>query len=157
MRSSSTRLDLARDPDVDLVVCSVRVDRHLQTVQPSLLAGKPVFVEWPLDRNAEVAREMTALAAKHNVKTVVGLQSGMAPILRKVREVVKGGAIGRVVSSWFLASGGNELDKESHHTRYFVDREVGAGPMGIHVGHTIETVTTGEFVICARGEGPWLT
>lgn len=139
--------DLANDPDVDLVVCSVRVDRHFQTVKPSLIAGKTVFVEWPLDRNAQVAREMTALAAKHQAKTIVGLQSGMAPILRKVREVLKSDAIGRVVSSWFVGSAGNDLDRGSRVMRYFLDREVGGSMMSIHVGHGIETVTTvlGEF------------
>ncbi|PLB53548.1 putative oxidoreductase [Aspergillus steynii IBT 23096] len=139
--------DLANDPEVDLVVCSVRVDRHFQTVKPSLIAGKAVYVEWPLDRNAEVAREMTALAATQNAKTIVGLQSSLSPILRKVRDVVKSGAIGRVVSSWYLGSCGNDLDKESHNVRYFLDREVGGSLMSIHVGHGIESVTTvlGEF------------
>lgn len=151
------RLDLANDPDVDLVVCSVRVDRHFQTVKPSLVAGKTVYVEWPLDRNAEVARELTALAVKHNAKTIVGLQSGMAPILRKVRDVVKSGAIGRVVSSWYLGSCGNDLHKESHNVRYFLDRDVGGSVMSIHVGHGLETVTTGKLLVCDRGGMRWLT
>lgn len=30
----------ARDPKIDLVVCSVRVDRHYQLIKPSLEAGK---------------------------------------------------------------------------------------------------------------------
>ncbi|KAH1414640.1 hypothetical protein KXW54_000317, partial [Aspergillus fumigatus] len=39
------------------IVCVVRVDRHFQTVHPSLEAGKTVFVEWPLDRNLDWQRE----------------------------------------------------------------------------------------------------
>ena len=31
---------LARDPNVDLVVCSVRVDRHSALIKPSIEAGK---------------------------------------------------------------------------------------------------------------------
>src|ERR1700721_2391602 len=40
--------DLANDPDVDLVVCSVRVDRHYDAIIPALEAGKDCFCEWPL-------------------------------------------------------------------------------------------------------------
>ena len=37
--------DLAGDEDVDLVVCNTRVDRHYETILPSLAAGKSVFCE----------------------------------------------------------------------------------------------------------------
>lgn len=37
--------NLAADPDVQLVVCSTRVDKHASTVRPSIEAGKEVFVE----------------------------------------------------------------------------------------------------------------
>ncbi|KAE8395588.1 hypothetical protein ETB97_012840 [Aspergillus alliaceus] len=139
--------DLADDPNVDLVVCSVRMDRHFLTVRPSLIAGKAVYVEWPLDRNFEVAKEMAALAAKHNAKTLVGLQGSYAPIVRKLRSVVESGEIGRILSSTVLGSFGNNTDAESENVRYFLDREVGGSPMTIHVGHTIETVTSvlGQF------------
>ncbi|RYP43852.1 hypothetical protein DL768_009632 [Monosporascus sp. mg162] len=44
--------DLAADPDVQLVICSTRVDKHYETSLPSVKAGKDVFVEWPLAENA---------------------------------------------------------------------------------------------------------
>ncbi|RHZ46496.1 uncharacterized protein CDV56_103032 [Aspergillus thermomutatus] len=139
--------DLANDPDIDLVVCVVRVDRHFQTVRPSLEAGKTVFVEWPLDRNLDVAKEMAALAAAHNAKTIVGLQASYAPVIRKLRQLVDEGVIGRVMSSTLLGSCGNDVASESKNVRYFLDRTVGGSPMSIHVGHTLETVTSvlGEF------------
>ncbi|EAW10012.1 uncharacterized protein ACLA_042340 [Aspergillus clavatus NRRL 1] len=139
--------DLANDPDIDLVVCVVRVDRHLQTVRASLEAGKTVFVEWPLDKNLEVAREMVDLAAAHQVKTLVGIQASFSPVIRKMRELVDQGTIGRVLSSTLLGSCGNELTSESKNVRYFLDRTVGGSPMSIHTGHTLEAVATvlGEF------------
>ncbi|KAF7171421.1 hypothetical protein CNMCM6106_005798 [Aspergillus hiratsukae] len=139
--------DLANDPDIDLVVCVVRVDRHFQTVRPSLEAGKTVFVEWPLDRNLEVARETAALAAAHDAKTVVGLQACYAPVVRKLRQLVHEGAIGRVLSSSLLGSCGNDVATESRNVRYFLNRTVGGNLMSIHVGHTLETVNSvlGEF------------
>ena len=55
--------DLAADPDVQLVVCSTRVDKHASTVRPSIEAGKEVFVEWPLAENPGVVKDLTDLAA----------------------------------------------------------------------------------------------
>ncbi|KAF9889364.1 transcription regulator gal80 [Aspergillus nanangensis] len=132
--------ELALDPDVDLVLCCVRVDRHLLTVRPSLVAGKAVYVEWPLDRNLDVAKEMASLAIKHHAKTVVGLQSSFNPVIRKMRSLVQGNAIGRVLSSSFIGAAGNQLQAESKNVRYFLDRSVGGSMMSIHAGHTLETV-----------------
>ncbi|KAB8231260.1 Gfo/Idh/MocA family protein [Aspergillus alliaceus] len=139
--------DLANDPNVDLVVCSVRVDRHLLTVRPSLIAGKAVYVEWPLDRNLEVAKEMATLAAKHNAPTIVGLQGSFSPAIRKLRSVIESGRIGRVLSSTAAGALGNRIDAESKNVRYFLDREVGGNPTTIHVGHGLEffTAVLGEF------------
>lgn len=41
-------VDIANDPDVDLILCSVAVAKHYEILKPALLAGKDVFVEWPL-------------------------------------------------------------------------------------------------------------
>lgn len=38
--------DLARNEDVELVVCSVNVKKHYEVVKPALLEGKDVIVEW---------------------------------------------------------------------------------------------------------------
>jgi predicted dehydrogenase len=93
--------DLAADPDVDLVVCSVRVDKHYPTLLPSIKAGKDVFCEWPLASNAAQAEEMLALAQEKGVKTVVGLQQHVSPALKKIKEVIASGKIGKVLSSTF--------------------------------------------------------
>jgi hypothetical protein len=137
-------IDLAADGDVDLVVCSVRVDRHFQTVRPSIIAGKAVFVEWPLERNLEVAREMAELAAKHNAPTIVGIQGSFSPEIRKLKAVIETGRIGKVVSSSWKAAFGNGGATERKNVRYFVDREVGGNVVTIGVGHSLEFLTYGN-------------
>ncbi|KAJ5465938.1 hypothetical protein N7530_009725 [Penicillium desertorum] len=81
--------DIANDAAVDLVVCSVRVDRHFLTVRPSIIARKTIYVEWPLERNLEVLNEMAHLAALHNTKTIAGLQGSIAPVIRKMKTLVQ--------------------------------------------------------------------
>ena len=49
---------LAMDLNVDLVVCTTRVDIHYDTIKPSVEAGKDVFAEWPLAENVRRATEL---------------------------------------------------------------------------------------------------
>lgn len=82
---------------MDLVVCSVRVDRHVQTITHSLRAGKNVYVEWPLGANLTEAEELLKLKNEHGVKNAtVGLQARQAPIIRKLKELIDGGRVGKV-------------------------------------------------------------
>lgn len=135
--------DLANDPDIDLVVCCTRVDRHFEPIRSSLIAGKNVYVEWPLEKNLAVAREMAALARKHNVKTVVGLQASFAPVVQKVKKLVESGVIGRVLSSDYSVAAGNDLFTEGKNISYFLDRSVGGGSINVHTAHNLESITAG--------------
>lgn len=121
----------------------MRVDRHFRTVRPSIIAGKDVFVEWPLDKNHEVAREMAELVAKHNVKSIVGLQGSFSPIVRKVKSTIEEGKIGKILSSTLFSSLGNGDRNESKNVRYFVEREIGGNVMSIHLGHSLEIIASG--------------
>ncbi|KAL5318006.1 hypothetical protein ACEPPN_015110 [Leptodophora sp. 'Broadleaf-Isolate-01'] len=110
-------VDLAADPDVDMVICSTRVDLHFSTVKPSILAGKTIFVEWPLESNLSLAREMSLLATKHGCKTIVGLQGSFAEPIREIKGLVDGGRIGKVLGSTMFAALGNSGRTESKNVR----------------------------------------
>ena len=75
---------IANDPDVDMVVVSVKVPLHKQLTIPALNAKKQVFVEWPLGNGLREAEELAALAKKQGIKTVVGLQARLSPVVQKV-------------------------------------------------------------------------
>ncbi|PVH78021.1 NAD-P-binding protein [Cadophora sp. DSE1049] len=101
--------DLASDPTISLIVCSTRVDRHFSTVRPSIIAGKDVFVEWPLEKNLAIAKEMNDLAKKQGGRTLVGLQGRYSEPIVKVKELVWGkdgeaGRIGKVLGSTLFAA-----------------------------------------------------
>lgn len=106
--ATDTIIDLAKDKDIDLVVCSVRVDRHFATISPSLKAGKDVFVEWPLGKNLSEAKELLRLKNEGGVKTaVVGLQARQSPVIRKLKQLVDERRVGKVLSSSWTGQGGN--------------------------------------------------
>ncbi|KAF7966290.1 hypothetical protein HWV62_39237 [Athelia sp. TMB] len=132
--------DLANDPNVDLVVSSIRVDRHGGSVIPSIKAGKAVFVEWPLEANYAIAKDLTDLVKTHNVRNVVGLQGGFSPVVQKLKDLVARGDIGKVESSTVVikSMGGATLPSM---VDYFVDKKIGGNAFTIAFGHSLELVT----------------
>ncbi|KAF1979735.1 NAD-binding Rossmann fold oxidoreductase family protein [Bimuria novae-zelandiae CBS 107.79] len=132
--------DIAVDPDVDLIVCATRVDKHYECLVPALKAGKDVFCEWPLASNAAQAEEMLALAKEKGVRTLVGLQAGVSPAMRKMKSVIEEGKIGEVVSAVFHGTptffGGSVW--EGHG--YQQERSVGGNLVSIYGVHSLEAI-----------------
>ncbi|KAL9580845.1 MAG: hypothetical protein Q9212_004254, partial [Teloschistes hypoglaucus] len=130
---------IAIDPNVDLVVSSIRLDRHAGSLIPSIKANKDVFVEWLIEANYEKAKELKDLVRKHKVRNVVGLQGGYAAVANQVSSMIDKGGIGKVESSIFTgkARGGGIV---SQHVDYFVDMKVGVSFFMIG-GHAMEFVT----------------
>jgi len=129
---------LAADAEIDLVVCNTRVDVHAPTITPSIAAGKAIFCEWPLARNASEAQALVdaALHAGSLEKTVVGLQGRVVPLTKAIRGAIESGRIGRVLSSEFRAFGGT-VDRNClpEGLAYFTDREVGGNIYTIGFAH----------------------
>lgn len=134
--------DLANDANVDLVVCSVRVDRHFATISPALKKGKDVFVEWPLGKSAKEARELLRLKNEGGVKrAVVGLQARQAPVVHKLKQLIESGKIGEVLSStWTATAGGVGATTATEATEYLGRKEVGGNLVTIHFGHSVDYV-----------------
>lgn len=84
------------------------MDRHLPALVPSLKAGKSIYVEWPLGKDLAEAKELCALSKQYGVKTaVVGVQARFAPHIRKLKELVQSGRVGKVLSSTVVAQASN--------------------------------------------------
>lgn len=127
---------LAADPDVDLVVCNVRVDRHHEIMRPSVAAGKAVFCEWPLASNLDQVRDLVNLAREKGGRTMIGTQGRVSPVVVKIRELLEEGRIGKVLSSEVRAAGGsNDRLAFSEFMDYFTQRSVGGNFVTIGVGH----------------------
>lgn len=130
---------LAADPDIDLVVVNTRADVHLPVAEPSVRAGKGVFVEWPLTENLARGLEMTG--GKPYPNSIFGLQGRVAPLTLRLKEILATGLIGKVFNSEVCAHG-NLIPRDSLPERltYFADRSVGGHPINIHYGHMIDYI-----------------
>jgi predicted dehydrogenase len=91
--------DIAADPNVDLVLVSVDVTKHVFLMEPALKHRKNILVEFPVAPTASEVRELADLAKENGVKVVVGSQARADPVFRKLQELVKTGEIGDVVST----------------------------------------------------------
>jgi len=135
-KAYSSPQDLANDPDVDLVVVSVRVAKHYELTKPALLAKKDVFVEWPLGASLAEAEELTRLAKENGVKTMVGVQARADRLMLKLKEILTKGEIGDVVSSSVLGSTGIlPSDRWMEGLEYYLDFSSGGNIFYIFFAH----------------------
>jgi predicted dehydrogenase len=157
--------DLANDPDVDLVVCCVRVDRHYKLMKPVLEKGKDAFIEWPLAANFQEAEELTSIAQKSGSKTIIGLQGRVDPRVQKLRNLVKEGRIGDVQSTIITAdAGGASAEFEPPGIDYLTKKAVGGNLLTIVAMHTLDSMlyALGDFedfdaTLATRWQKPHLT
>src|SRR2546428_9960132 len=142
----SDHQQLVSQPDIDVVAVTVKVPHHRELVSAALAAGKAVYCEWPLGRDLDAARAMAALAAKQRVRSVVGLQARQAPAIEFVRELLRDGYVGRVLSTTMvgLSVPGDVVGQPN---AYMLDKTNGANVLTIAVGHSLDTLNyvLGEF------------
>ncbi|UKZ74532.1 hypothetical protein TrVFT333_002202 [Trichoderma virens FT-333] len=118
------------------VLCSTRVDKHYESIKPSIAAGKAAFVEWPLASNISQVRELAELAKEKRIKSLVGLQGCVTAPGVAVRELLEQGLIGKVLSSEVKARGGTgDRDAVPESLRYFTRLEMGGNAITVGFGH----------------------
>ncbi|KAI7235268.1 NAD(P)-binding protein [Hortaea werneckii] len=140
--------DLSANPEIGLVVCTVRVDRHYECLKPVIAAGKDCFVEWPLASNLEQATELLRLAEAKGIKTMVGLQGQAGPLVKRVKQlIVEEQTIGRVLSCNISLATGLSTDVTVEGYEYLNDVETGGNMLVIPFGHMYDSMsyTLGEL------------
>lgn len=138
---------LAEDPEIDLIVCSIRVNLHYDAIKPVLKAKKTVYCEWPLGANVTEAEELAQLAKENSPKSMIGLQTRQDPVIHKVKTLLEQNTIGRVLSSNLMAAAGLWGATHGAETSYFNDPKVGGNLLSIAFGHTVDYAmfTLGEL------------
>lgn len=140
-------LEMAKQPDIDIVAVTVRVPEHERLIRLVTDAGKHLYSEWPLARNTEEAEALLALVKARGVKHLVGLQARGNPTVRYIRDMVKGNAVGRVLAvnatvtlPVFPTSSGTV---DLAHV-YLLDESNGADQLTIGAAHVLDAI---EFMV----------
>lgn len=127
------------DPRVEAALVAVRVPAHYVLTKNALEAGKHVYCEWPLGANLKEAEELAALARKMKVHTMVGLQRRASPAYLHLRELVRDGYVGQVLSVNMALMGSGVLTRTSDRT-WQRDVTLGANALTITFGHVIDAL-----------------
>lgn len=132
-------LTMVRDPSVDVVAVTVKVPEHRAVVLAALAAGKSVYCEWPLGRDTAEAAEMAAAVtpASH---VLIGLQALSAPAVRAAVDLVRSGALGRLLSLRVVSPTAGWAAEAPPAYAYLQDRDTGAGFEAIAGGHTLALI-----------------
>lgn len=137
--------DLIGDADIDIVTVAASVPAHRELILAALEAGKHVVTEWPVGTSTAQTEEIAA-AVPDGLRTTVGLQSRMNPAAVRARELISGGAIGRVLSATVYSSTAGFGRKIAEGDLYLEQPETGMNLTTIQTAHTV------DFAIRLAGE-----
>jgi len=87
---------LCADPTVDVVYVATPHQLHAEHARAAAARGKHVLVEKPMALTLEDCRAMIAAARSAGVRLVVGPSHGFDAPIRRAREIIDSGAVGRV-------------------------------------------------------------
>src|SRR3989449_1546272 len=132
--------DLVNSAVVDVVAITVKVPYHLELATAALDAGKAVYCEWPLGNGLKEAETLAALAKRKGVLAVVGLQARSAPSVAYVRDLIRQGYVGEVLSTTLIGSGMGWGPTVEPYNAYTNDKKNGATMLSIAVGHTADAL-----------------
>ncbi len=89
-------LDAALAAGYDGFTVATPAETHFELAQRILRAGKPALVEKPLALTAAEARQLKRLADEQGVALMVGHVLLFHPAIRKIKELIRDGKIGRL-------------------------------------------------------------
>ena len=84
------------DPGIDAVALATPAVAHYEMARAALAAGKDVFVEKPLAVELKQGEDLVEVAAAQHRILMVGHVLRYHPAVRKLRELIDGGVLGRI-------------------------------------------------------------
>ncbi|TMI43643.1 Gfo/Idh/MocA family oxidoreductase [Candidatus Bathyarchaeota archaeon] len=132
--------DLVNSAVVDVVAVTVKVPYHLELATAALDAGKAVYCEWPLGNGLKEAQTLAVLVKKKGVLAVAGLQARSAPSVAYVRDLIKQGYVGEVLSTTLIGSGMGWGPTVEPYNAYLNEKKNGATMLSIALGHSVDAL-----------------
>lgn len=143
--------NLVAHPDVDAVFIVSANSAHCEETILAAEAGKHVLCEKPMAMNVAECERMIEACKQNNVKLMVGHMVRLSPLVKRMKELVQSGAIGKIIR----AESDFVYDGRLSSRAWLLDRKVaGGGPtfdVGVHCLDTLRYVLDDE-VISVKGE-----
>ncbi|MBO5182601.1 MAG: Gfo/Idh/MocA family oxidoreductase [Paraprevotella sp.] len=120
--------ELVDDPNVDAIYIATPPSSHATYAIMSMKAGKPVYVEKPLAANYEECTRINRISQQTGVPCFVAYYRRYLPYFKKVKELVRSGAIGQVINVQIrFAVPPRDLDYNSNNLPWRVQRDIAGG------------------------------
>jgi predicted dehydrogenase len=95
---------LFADPSIDIVTVAVNVPAHRDLLLGAVAAGKHIYCEYPLGRGRAESEALAEAARAAGIHVAIGLQTRSNPAVRKARELIASGAVGRVLGARIVST-----------------------------------------------------
>ncbi len=118
----------------DAVIVATPNVLHVPVSLDCIAAGVPVLVEKPIADNVEDALRLSEAAQAAGVPLLVGHQRRHNPIIRRARQLIQDGALGRLVAATVLAT----FLKPDPYFDTAWRRQPGGGPVLLNLIHEID-------------------
>ena len=127
--------DLLTDPDLDAVVLATPHSQHADQVIAAAAAGKQIFIEKPFTLDKASAQAAAEAAAHAGVVLALGHNRRFHPAMRKLKEMVAGGELGKILHVEGNLSSPSALRFAPEGWRAQADESPAGGmtAMGVHV------------------------
>lgn len=99
--------DLLQDPEIDAVIIALPTHLHLQCAKDAAEAKKQIFLEKPIARNVEEAKQIVLASRRNSVKLMVGYPLRFLKDFQVLRQQIRTGVFGEieVAHATYVSSG----------------------------------------------------
>jgi len=119
---------LLRDPEIKGVILTVPNEQHLPVAFEVAKARKHIYTEKPIASTLEEGLEIATLQEKYGITVTVGHSARLMAGIRKIREAIDAGELGRVAFIEANFSNERALELTPKTWRWYKDRAPG-GPL----------------------------
>lgn len=149
--------EILKNKDIDAVFVCTPDFLHAEHAIACLNAGKHVFLEKPMAITIEDCDRIMATAERSGAKLFVGHNMRFFPVIKKMKELIDAGRIGRVEAIWcrhFISYGADAYFKDWHsEQKYATSLLLQKGAHDIDIiqylagGHTTRVVGMGKLSV----------
>jgi predicted dehydrogenase len=132
--------DLIRDPEIDAVYVATPVDLHAQQSIAACEAGRHVLCEKPMALSTAQCRAMIDASRANGVRLGVAYYRRFYPVLRRIKEILAAGEIGRVSLALIHAFEWQTIPEGSPRSWFLRKDRAGGGPLMDFGCHRIEVL-----------------
>jgi len=132
--------ELLRDPEVDAVYVATPVDLHARYSIAAAEAGRHVLCEKPMALSVRDCRAMIDACRANKVRLGVAYYRRFYPLLRRVKEILTAGEIGRVGLAVIQAFEWHSIPEGSERSWFLSKDRSGGGPLMDFGCHRIEVL-----------------